>query len=261
VLDAFATEHAAWGYELRRVGRAEIAALEPHLRTPPDLAIHVPGEGVVEPLPTAQALLAAVERLGAVVMSHRPVLGLSRVGGRVTGVETNTGPLAADEVVIAGGVGSAGLLATAGVALPMRASPALLVATTPHPPILRGLLITPMMELRQTAEGRLLAVGHLEDAPAGSDIAEPAAALLEETRGLIDTRAALVPDLQVIAYRSIPRDGFPAIGRSRAVPGLYTAVTHSGITLAPAIGRFAAAEILTGERDPLLAPYGMTRFA
>jgi glycine/D-amino acid oxidase-like deaminating enzyme len=259
-LESFAAEHAAWGYELRRLGRDEIARLEPYLRAPPDRAIHVPGEGVVEPLPTAQALLSAAARLGAVVTGHRRVLALLRVGGRVTGVETDVGPLAADEVVIAGGVGSASLLATAGIDLPMRASPALVVATTAHAPTLRGLLITPMMELRQTAEGRLLAVGHLDDAQADCDVAEPAAALLEEMRGLIDTGTALVPDLQVIAHRSIPGDGFPAIGRSADRPGLYTAVTHSGITLAPIIGRFAAAEILTGERDALLAPYGMARF-
>jgi glycine/D-amino acid oxidase-like deaminating enzyme len=35
---------------------------------------------------------------------------------------------------------------------------------------------------------------------------------------------------------------------------------HSGITLAPAVGRFAAEEILAGRRDPLLTPYGASRF-
>jgi glycine/D-amino acid oxidase-like deaminating enzyme len=31
---------------------------------------------------------------------------------------------------------------------------------------------------------------------------------------------------------------------------------HSGMTLAAAIGRFAAQELLTGERETLLGPYG-----
>jgi glycine/D-amino acid oxidase-like deaminating enzyme len=35
---------------------------------------------------------------------------------------------------------------------------------------------------------------------------------------------------------------------------------HSGITLAPAIGRFAAEEIVTGARNTLLKPYGPERF-
>jgi glycine/D-amino acid oxidase-like deaminating enzyme len=45
----------------------------------------------------------------------------------------------------------------------------------------------------------------------------------------------------------------PSAARNRQ--GLYAIVTHSGVTLAPALGRFAADEILTGARDPLLAPY------
>jgi hypothetical protein len=32
-------------------------------------------------------------------------------------------------------------------------------------------------------------------------------------------------------------------------------VTHSGVTLAPAIGALATAELIEGRRDPLLEPY------
>jgi hypothetical protein len=50
-------------------------------------------------------------------------------------------------------------------------------------------------------------------------------------------------------------------GRADRIPGLYTAVMHSGITLAPAIGRLIADEVLTGRRDSLLEPYGLERFS
>ena len=260
-LEAFALEHAAWGYALRRVSRAEIAAIEPHLVSAPELAIHAAEEGVVEPLATTQALLTAAERLGTTVIARRRVRAFLRSGRRITGVETDGGSLQADEVVVAGGVGSAALLATADVALPMQTAPGLVVATAPHPPVLNSLLITPMMELRQTAEGRLLAVADIGEARADSDAAARAAELLDAMRSMIDSGASLSPEFQTVAYRSIPQDGFPAVGRSHDRPGLYTAVTHSGITLAPAIGRFAAEELLTGHRDPLLAPYGMGRFS
>jgi hypothetical protein len=39
--------------------------------------------------------------------------------------------------------------------------------------------------------------------------------------------------------------------------GLYVGVMRSG--LAPAIGRFVAHELLAGERDGLLTPYGPER--
>ena len=42
--------------------------------------------------------------------------------------------------------------------------------------------------------------------------------------------------------------------------GLYIVVMHSGITLAPAVGRFVADELLNGRRDALLAPFGIERF-
>ena len=250
-LEAFATEHADWGYGVRRVSGAEATAIEPHLVSPPELAIHVAEEGVVEPLATTQALLAAAKQQGATVIGHRRVHALIRTGNRVTGVETDSGRLMADDVVVASGVGSAGLLATAGVSLPMQTAPGLVVATAPHPPVLNGLLITPMMELRQTAEGRLLAVGSSDERP--SD-------LFDDMRRMIDTGASLSQDFDAIAYRPIPQDGFPAVGRVAGTDGLYAAVTHSGVTLAPALGRFAAEELLTGQRNPLLAPYGVDRF-
>jgi glycine/D-amino acid oxidase-like deaminating enzyme len=259
-LEAFAAQHAAWGYGVRRVSRAEAAAIEPHLVSPPDMAIHGAEEGVVEPLAATQALLAAAERLGATVTGHRHVRAIICTGGRVTGVETDRGAMQADEVVVAGGTGSADLLASAGITLPMQKAPGLVVATAPHPPVLNGLLITPIMELRQTDEGRLLAIGDIDETQAEGDGAEAAIALLEAMRSMIDTGEALSPGFHAVAFRSIPLDGFPAVGRAGDLPGLYAAVTHSGVTLAPAIGRFAAEELLTGQRHPLLAPYGVNRF-
>jgi glycine/D-amino acid oxidase-like deaminating enzyme len=259
-LEAFAARHAAWGYGVRRVSRAEAAAIEPHLVSPPEMAIHAAEEGVVEPLAATQALLAAAGRLGATVIGHRNVRAVIRAGGRVTGVETDHGEMQADEVIVAGGTGSAGLLATAGVTLPMQKAPGLVVATAPHPRVLNGLLITPIMELRQTEEGRLLAIGDIDETEAEGDGAEPAMALLDAMRSMIDTGDALSAGFHAVAFRSIPQDGFPAVGRAGGLPGLYAAVTHSGVTLAPAIGRFAAEEVLTGQRHPLLAPYGVDRF-
>ena len=43
------------------------------------------------------------------------------------------------------------------------------------------------------------------------------------------------------------------------VPGLYLALSHSGMTLAPAIGAMLAAEILTGAVDPRIAAYAPGR--
>jgi glycine/D-amino acid oxidase-like deaminating enzyme len=43
------------------------------------------------------------------------------------------------------------------------------------------------------------------------------------------------------------------------VDGLYICATHSGITLAPALGAMGAQEILTGHRHILLLPFAPDR--
>jgi glycine/D-amino acid oxidase-like deaminating enzyme len=50
-------------------------------------------------------------------------------------------------------------------------------------------------------------------------------------------------------------DGFLDDWRPQDREGLYITVMHSGITLAPAVGLFATAELLDGKRDPLIAAY------
>jgi glycine/D-amino acid oxidase-like deaminating enzyme len=258
-LETFAVEHAAWGYDIRRVERAEVQRIEPHLATPPEIALHVPTEGAVEPLAAMQALLAAAQGLGATVIANNPVRSLNLSAGHIVGVETDIGRLDADEVVAAGGIGTASLVATAGLTLPMTASPALLVGTKPHTKCLNGLVLSPAMQLRQTAEGRLLAAARFDAADPDADGAVAAAALFDAIKGMIASGASLSPDFHVVGRRPIPKDGFPAVGRADGIPGLYTAVMHSGITLAPAIGRFVADEVLTGRRDSLLEPYGLGR--
>ncbi|MFJ6601441.1 FAD-dependent oxidoreductase [Streptomyces lydicus] len=58
-----------------------------------------------------------------------------------------------------------------------------------------------------------------------------------------------------VANRPIPGDGFPSVGAVSSVPGYYEAVSHSGITLGPVIGRLLASEILGGQRDEMLADF------
>jgi glycine/D-amino acid oxidase-like deaminating enzyme len=62
-----------------------------------------------------------------------------------------------------------------------------------------------------------------------------------------------------IGYRPTPPDGVSVVGRTQGKRGLYVCVTHSGITLAPALGEFGAREILDGDRNLLLQPFGPDR--
>lgn len=259
-LDAYAREHGSWGYGIRRADRAEAARIEPNLVEPPDLALHVAEEGAVEPRAAAQALLAEAGRRGARFLPHSAVTALAARNGRVMGIEADCGRLSADEVVLAAGTGTAALAATAGIELPMTTPPGLLVHSRPHAPLLNGLIMAPELHMRQTAEGRIVSATDFGGTDPDADTDATAREVFAQTRAMLRGADDLALDFHTTGYRPMPADGFPVIGRADGLAGFYLAVMHSGITLASAVGRFAAEEILAGRRDPLLAPYGPSRF-
>lgn len=258
-LDAYAAQHGAWGYGIHRVGAAEIGQIEPALKHPPALALHVAEEGALEPLAAAQALLAAAVRLGA-ELRHDQVLGLDVATGKVVGITTEHGRFSADQVVIAAGTATTALAATAGVRVPTSAPPGLLVATKPTSKLFNGLVMAPDMHVRQLEDGSLLAGADFGGSDPGEDALATARTVFAGLQEMLKGGDKLVFDRYQIGHRPMPEDGFPIVGATPDRPGLYLAVTHSGITLAPAIGLFAAAEILGRQRDPLLGPYGPERF-
>ncbi len=260
-LEVFAVEHAAWGYGIRRVNRAEALRIEPSLAQPPEIAFHVAEEGSVEPVPATLALIDAAKGLGANVLANEHVRSLDVAAGQVIGIRADSGRCEADEIVIAAGAETATLAATAAFVLPLSAPPGLLVHSKPLARLLNGLVMAPEIHLRQTAQGRLVAGSDFGGGDPGENAEAIAAGLFDRLREMVRAGEKLAFDSYSIGYRPTPGDGFPAIGRAAGIAGMYIAVMHSGITLAPAIGRFAAEEIMTGKRDALLAPYGLERFS
>lgn len=80
--------------------------------------IHTPSDGRAEPTLASSAIAAAALAKGAVIVENCAVRDLSRSGGRVSGVVTERGEIACEEVVLAGGLWSRRLLGNLGVFLP-----------------------------------------------------------------------------------------------------------------------------------------------
>jgi glycine/D-amino acid oxidase-like deaminating enzyme len=254
-LEAYAVGHAAWGYDVRLVDRDEALRIEPALAEPPALAAHAAGEGVVEPGAAVTALLDDAVARGAVLLTQTAVRRLATVGGRVTGVDTDAGTIAADEVVLAAGVAVPALAATAGVDVAITTPPGLLVHSKPHPRLLNGLVLAEAAHLRQTADGRIVAGADFTGTDPGEDPEATARDLFERAKAMLRGADGLEFDRFTIGLRPTPFDGFPIVGRPQDSQGLYLAVMHSGMTLAPAVGVFAAQELLSGRRDALVEPY------
>lgn len=258
-LDRYVAQHADWGYRIRLGGRKDIAAREPRLRETPEIAALCDDEGMVEPTVAARLLREAAVRAGA---SYRPGIRYERLdlyNGKITGVVTTEGAIATSRVVIAAGIATPDLLSALGIGLPLTSPEGLLVYTEPLPPVINGLIVAPDFHVRQTADGRLVAgfdfIGTIVGTPG-----KAANRLLRRLNEVLELPEPARLSHTTLAQRPTPADGFPAVGPLPQIEGLYVAVTHSGMTLAPAIGLFAAEELLTGRRDPLLAPYAPTRF-
>ena len=75
-------------------------------------------------------------------------------------------------------------------------------------------------------------------------------------RGLDGAR---VVEVKVCA-RPLPADGQSIVGRLPGAPGVYVAVTHSGVTLAAHLADLITADLTTGTPPGPLTPYTPARF-
>jgi glycine/D-amino acid oxidase-like deaminating enzyme len=259
-LETLAAAHAAWGYGIRETDREAAAKIEPNLAEPPGFALFVAEEGAAEPEAVTSLLVADAQRRGARLLAGTEVRAIRLGNTGRPAVETTAGRLEGDEIVLAAGAASAGLAASAGMDLPMTTPPGLLVHSRPHPKLLAGLVLADRLHMRQTPEGRLIAGADYGGADPGPDAEATARRLFASMKAMLRNADRLEYEGYTLGFRPTPADGFPALGRPKGIANLYVAVTHSGVTLAPAIGLFAAQEILEGDRDKLLAPYGADRF-
>jgi glycine/D-amino acid oxidase-like deaminating enzyme len=81
-------------------------------------AMHTPTDGRAEPSQAAPAIAEAARAAGATILTECAVRGIETQAGRVSGVVTEKGRIAADAVLLAGGAWSRLFCGNAGVELP-----------------------------------------------------------------------------------------------------------------------------------------------
>lgn len=251
-LHKFEKQHLAWGYEVQLLDREGTKRVEPTLIDPPEVVAYCPEEGVIEPDAAVRGFMNAAISLGVQLLNSKDVRELELRSGHVVGVQTEQGHIEADEVVIAAGVGSSKLLKSINIVLPLKPSAALVVYSKPTAQLLNTMIIAPGMELRQDSTGRIIIATDLAQ---GQSPEEQAHSEIQKVARFLHGAENLELERFAFGHRPMPEDGFPLVGRMSSIEGLYVAVTHSGITLAPAIGAFGAEEILNDHRNALLKPY------
>ncbi len=244
--------------EERILGAAEVEHVEPHLRERPERAVHVAEDGAVDPVAVTQALVEAAQGEGARPMPHRAVTSLRVRDGRVL-VETSAGSLACRTVVVAAGIDAPALCAPLGFRLPVTPSPALLMRFSGPPGLVRTLVVAPGFEVREAADGSLLVAAEYRGEKSPEELRRAGLEMLQRL-----TAAFRVADLRLIdvrpGARPMPEDGLPVVGPIPGADGVYVAVMHAGVTLAPVVGRLVAAEIVEGIEAAELAGVRPARF-
>jgi glycine oxidase len=255
----------AAGLPLAKLSGEEARQLEPAIGTGVRAALSFPLDTQVENRRLLSALIVANERLGVRLETGTEVASLKGERGRVVGVETSRGFIAAANVVIAGGAWSS-LLKTTDIALPnLRIKPVrgqmLCFATNPR--VCSHVIYSPRGYLVPRRDGRLLAgstsesVG-FEKRVTAAGIHSILAAALE-----ISPRVAALPMIDSWAgLRPRAADTLPVLGPCAEIEGVFYATGHyrNGILLAPITGEIIARALVDKEFPAVLDIFSPDRF-
>ncbi len=260
-----------WGYPIRIISRDEIRELEPSLSPGPVVTASFSEiDGRVDPLKVIEACLQRAREGGTVVHTHTPVTELCLDGqGRIEAVNTPSGEISCDVVVLANGTATTELAATADVHIPQQNSPGVVIRTDSQPPILQNVSILHLppidedrheIHLRQSADGTFAIGQGSQESLDRDDSQAHADSLLRRAIHYLPALAGARAIPTPVGYRPMPIDGLPVLGFCQTTPNLYIALMHSGVTLAPLVGELATLEIVDGARVEMLASYRPERF-
>jgi len=133
-----------FGLPVEVISLDQVAALTPITRLEDVVgAVHLPGDGVTNPVDTTRALARGARALGARIVEHAPVQRVLAEGGRVSGVlvryDDRLVEVQADVVVNAAGMWARDLVRDLGVAVPLHAAEHFYIVTEEIPELPTGL--------------------------------------------------------------------------------------------------------------------------
>jgi glycine oxidase len=262
ILAARAEKIARHGLPVDVLDDEAVRRLEPALSPKTRGALLFADEGSLDPRLLARATYVAASRAGARFVTGQ-VRRIVAEGGRVQGVEHESGRIEAEAVVLAAGSWS---LQVEGHGLPpgaVRPVRGQIAVMDTRPPLLSRVVFSGHGYVVPRPDGRILVGSTMEEV--GFEKAVTPGGL----RHVFDVAIGIAPGLEhapVVEtwsnFRPASPDGEPILGRG-AVPGLLYATGHSrnGILLAPVTADAIAAELLGRPAPVDLAPFSPARLA
>lgn len=209
----------------------------------------------------------AADRLGVDIIQNCEVRGFARnANGRVTGVTTSRGLIAADKVAMAVAGHSSVLGSMAGLELPVTSHALQAFVTEPLKPVLDTVVLSLAtgIYLSQSDKGGLVIGGALDRYPSYAQrgntptIRNVLGAVAEQMPSLGRVRLAR----QWAGIVDIVHDSSPILGET-PVSGLYINCGWGtgGFKAIPAGGYLLAHHLATGKAHELAAPFSLSRFS
>ena len=253
--------HQEWGYATHLVDEAGFKQLEKNIRPGPiRAACHSEYEGSVDPTRAVEAYLEQARNLGVEIRYPSEITGIEIRQGRLAGVQTVQGDLAADVLIIAAGVDTPRLAAKAGIQVPLKDSPGILAQTKPLPELINRVVLAPGAHMKQNPDGRIVTGVGFGGEPGTDTSRQKGVRILKEAEKFLPDLGNAALDKVSLGWRPLPKDDHPIVGFTDKSLDVYIAVMHSGVTLSAIIGRLAALEILDGVQVDLLRHYRLSRF-
>ncbi|HEX3919147.1 MAG TPA: FAD-binding oxidoreductase [Caulobacteraceae bacterium] len=261
-LRALTYQLRGWGAPIRLMSEADLQSLAPGVISAPfGAGTYSPEQGTLDPSEAHAAIEAAARRLGVAFRYPCEVKALKSDGHRITALQTTTGPVEADVFVLAAGAAVPDLAQQVGVKTPINVVSGTLAHSAPRPPLLGRVLNGPAGSLKQDPDGRIVFGPDYRPGANGTDVSQAyGEQLLTQAAAVFPPFAGAKLEKMTLGYVPIPVDNHPIVGFCAAPANLYVALTMSGITMSPLMGRLAAGEILGGAAQPALATYRPARF-
>ncbi|KAJ3574341.1 hypothetical protein NPX13_g4393 [Xylaria arbuscula] len=163
----------SWGIDARLVSAEECLSLYPSLTSSGLIlgGLHIPSDGLALAARAVQVLIKRTKEAGVRYLEMTPVTGIEKANGRVTGVVTPGGTIAADIVISCAGFWGVEVGAMAGVPIPLLPMAHQYVKTSP---------LTPENPISEQTNGETLTKGSLTNGHStnGDVPADPNAATL-----------------------------------------------------------------------------------
>jgi glycine/D-amino acid oxidase-like deaminating enzyme len=278
VIRANAADMDGSSFPVRWLDAEGVAQLSPELLPGPiSAALYSSIDGHLDPVAVTRRFLDRAVETGTELRMPAEVQALDFSHGRLKAAVTTKGRVPLDRLVVAAGVDTPSVLALAGFTLRLKHAPGILAHSAPMPALTRIIHEGPSeLSFKQMADGSIVGT----DAPNPPDLPEHAAIrvgpgdfpseALREMHGnrILSRIAKVLPAAKdarlerlTLGFRPMPLDDRPIMGPVPGAPDIYVSVTHSGITLAPILGRYATREIVDGDQVEAFAPYRPERFA